>query len=60
MSGLATGAFWLCYFRALRLGSAARVAPIDKLSVVLVAALGTTLLGEQLSFRSWIGIAALG
>ena len=57
LSGLATGASWLCYFRALKLGSAARVAPIDKLSVVLVAVLGTTLLGEQLSFRSWIGIA---
>lgn len=56
LSGLATGASWLCYFRALKLGSAARVAPIDKLSVVLVAVLGTTLLGEQLSFRSWIGI----
>lgn len=57
LSGLATGASWLCYFRALKLGSAARVAPIDKLSVVLVAILGTTLLGEQLSLRSWIGIA---
>lgn len=56
LSGLATGASWLCYFRALKLGSAARVAPIDKLSVVLVAVLGTTLLGEQLSFRGWIGI----
>ena len=59
LSGLATGASWLCYFRALKLGDAARVAPIDKLSVVLVAILGTTLLGEQLSLRSWVGIALI-
>lgn len=59
LSGLATGASWLCYFRALKLGDAARVAPIDKLSVVLVAILGTALLGEQVSFRSWVGIALI-
>ena len=59
LSGLATGASWLCYFRALKLGSAAQVAPIDKLSVVLVAVLGTTFLGEHLSFRSWFGIALI-
>lgn len=57
LSGLATGASWLCYFRALQLGDAARVAPIDKLSVVLVAVLGATMLGEKLSLLSWIGVA---
>lgn len=49
LSGLATGASWLCYFRALQLGEASRVAPVDKLSVVLVAILGAALLGERLS-----------
>src|SRR5215475_10745681 len=48
LSGLATGASWLCYFRALQLGDAALVAPIDKLSVVLVALFGVTILGERL------------
>jgi transporter family protein len=57
LSGLATGASWLCYFRALKLGDAARVAPIDKLSVVLVAIIGVTILGEHLSARGWLGIA---
>jgi bacterial/archaeal transporter family protein len=60
LSGLATGASWLCYFRALALGPVSRVAPIDKLSVVLVALLGATLLGEQLSLRAWIGVALIG
>jgi transporter family protein len=60
LSGLATGASWLCYFRALALGPVSRVAPIDKLSVVLVAILGATLLGEQLSLRAWIGVALIG
>ena len=59
-SGMATGASWLCYFRALQLGDAAHVAPIDKLSVVLVAILGATLLGEQLSVLSWVGVALIG
>lgn len=59
LSGLATGASWLCYFRALKLGDAARVAPIDKLSVVMVAILGATLLGERLSFTNWLGVAAI-
>src|SRR5215470_6649209 len=49
LSGLATGASWLCYFRALKLGDAARVAPIDKLSVLLVAVFGVAFLGERLS-----------
>ncbi|WP_245490832.1 EamA family transporter [Mesorhizobium sp. M7A.F.Ca.CA.004.04.2.1] len=49
LSGLATGASWLCYFRALKIGNAAQVAPIDKLSVVLVAVFGAAFLGERLS-----------
>lgn len=56
LSGLATGASWLCYFRALQLGDAARVAPIDKLSVVLVAVFGVLLLGETLTLLNWVGI----
>jgi len=52
LSGLATGASWLCYFRALQLGEAARVAPVDKLSVVLVALFGVLFLGEQLTLVS--------
>lgn len=59
LSGLATGVSWLCYFRALQLGPAAQVAPIDKLSVVLVAVLGVALLGETLSIRNWIGVAMI-
>ena len=57
LSGLATGASWLCYFRALKIGQAAQVAPIDKLSVVLVAVFGVAFLGERLSGLSWLGIA---
>jgi transporter family protein len=56
LSGLATGASWICYFRALKLGDAARVAPIDKLSVVLVALFGTAFLGERLSLPNWLGV----
>ena len=56
LSGLATGASWLCYFRALQIGDVARVAPIDKLSVVMVAILGAVLLGEQLSLTAWLGV----
>lgn len=56
LSGLGTGASWLCYFRALKLGEAARVAPIDKLSVVLVALFGVAFLGERLSVAGWVGI----
>jgi transporter family protein len=55
-SGLATGASWFCYFRALKVGDAVRVAPIDKLSVVFVAVAGVALLGEHLSTRGWAGI----
>src|SRR6267154_2357279 len=49
LSGLATGASWVCYFRALKLGEASKVAPIDKLSVILVAIFGVIFLGEKLS-----------
>jgi bacterial/archaeal transporter family protein len=56
LSGLGTGASWLCYFRALKLGNAAQVAPIDKLSVVLVAIFGVLFLGEKLSAANWLGV----
>src|SRR3954467_14673835 len=60
LSGLATGASWLCYFRALKIGQAAQVAPIDKLSVVLVALFGAIFLGERLSGLGWLGIGLIG
>jgi transporter family protein len=56
LSGLATGASWVCYFRALKLGNASQVAPIDKLSVVLVALFGVIFLGERLSVPNWLGV----
>ena len=59
LSGLATGGSWVCYFRALKLGDAARVAPIDKLSVVLVAVFGVVFLGERLSIPNWLGVALI-
>jgi transporter family protein len=59
LSGLATGCSWLCYFRALQLGDAAQVAPIDKLSVVLVMAMGALFLGEKLSWHEWLGGALI-
>jgi bacterial/archaeal transporter family protein len=59
LSGLATWASWLCYFRALKLGNAARVAPIDKLSVVLVAVFAVAFLGERPSVPNWLGIALI-
>src|SRR6201999_3040636 len=58
-SGLGTGASWLCYFRALKLGPATLVAPVDKLSVVLVALFGVIFLGERPSWNGWLGIALL-
>ncbi len=60
LSGLGTGASWLCYFRALKLGNAAQVAPIDKLSVVLVAVFGVLFLGERLSVVNWLGVLLVG
>ena len=59
LSGLATGASWLCYYRALQLGPASRVAPIDKLSVVLVALFAFAFLGERLSVREWLGVGLI-
>jgi bacterial/archaeal transporter family protein len=59
LSGLATGASWLCYFRALQLGEAARVAPVDKLSIVLVALFGVLFLGEQLTLPNWLGVTLI-
>lgn len=59
LSGLATGGSWLCYFRALKIGDAARVAPIDKLSVVLVAVFGVVFLGERLSGLNWLGVSLI-
>lgn len=59
LSGAATGLSWLCYFRALKLGDAARVAPLDKLSVVLVAVFGAVFLGERLSGVNWAGVGLI-
>ena len=59
LSGLGTGASWLCYFRALKLGPATLVAPIDKLSVVLVALFGVVFLGERPSLNGWLGIVLI-
>jgi transporter family protein len=56
LSGLATGASWLAYFRALKLGQASQVAPVDKLSVVLVAIFGVLFLGEKLTLQGWVGV----
>ena len=55
-SGFATGASWLCYFRALQIGDAAKVAPVDKLSVVLVALFAVIFLGERPALKDWLGI----
>lgn len=55
LSGLATGASWLCYFRALQLGEASKVAPVDKLSVVVVMILAVVFLQERLAWQHWLG-----
>ena len=57
LSGLATGASWVCYFRALQNGDASKVAPVDKFSLVLVAVFAFAVLGERPSIREWLGIA---
>lgn len=57
LSGLATGASWVCYFRALKLGDASRVAPVDKFSLVLIAIFAFAFLGERPSMREWSGIS---
>ncbi len=60
LSGLATGASWVCYFRALQIGDAAKVAPVDKLSVVLVAIFAVIFLGERPAAKDWLGIILVG
>lgn len=57
LSALATGASWVCYFRALQIGDASKVAPVDKLSLVLVAVFAFAFLGERPALREWAGIA---
>ena len=57
LSGLATGASWVCYFRALKIGDASKVAPVDKMSVILVAIFATVFLGDRPGLRDWLGIA---
>ncbi len=59
LSGRATGASWLCYFRALQIGKAAQVAPVDKLSVVFVAVFAALFLGENLTFGGWVGVGLI-
>ena len=59
LSGLATGASWLAYFRALKLGDAARVAPVDKLSIIFVALFGVLFLGEKLNLINWLGVGLI-
>jgi len=56
LSGLATGASWVCYFRALKIGEVSKVAPVDKLSIVLVAIFAFAFLNERPSVREWVGI----
>jgi transporter family protein len=60
LSGLATGASWVCYFRALKMGDASKVAPVDKLSLLLVAVFAVIFLGERPSGMEWLGIALVG
>ena len=60
LSGLATGASWVCYFRALKMGEASKVAPVDKLSLVLVAIFAFWFLDERPGIREWVGIMMVG
>ena len=60
LSGLATSASWICYFRALKIGGAAKVVPVDKLSLVLVVIFAFVFLGERPSIREWLGILMVG
>ena len=60
LSGLATGASWLCYYKALQLGSASKVVPIDKLSVVITLVLSFVFLHEQFTTKSFIGCFLIG
>ena len=59
LSGLATGASWLCYYRALQLGEASKVVPIDKMSVVITLVLAFVFLHEQFTMKSLIGAALI-
>jgi transporter family protein len=56
LSGVATGVSWVCYFRALQIGEASQVAPVDKMSVVLVAIFAVIFLGERPAIKDWFGI----
>ncbi|MDE7404612.1 MAG: EamA family transporter [Lachnospiraceae bacterium] len=60
LSGLATGASWLCYYRALQLGNASKVVPIDKLSVVITLVLAFVFLHEEFTAKSLIGCILIG
>ena len=60
LSGLATGASWLCYYRALQIGDASKVVPVDKLSVVITLVLAFVFLHEQFSAKSVIGCLLIG
>jgi len=60
LSGLATGASWVCYFRALKMGEASKVAPVDKLSLLLVALFAVIFLNERPSIKEWCGISLVG
>ena len=60
LSGLATGASWVCYFRALKIGEASKVAPVDKLRLLLVAVFAFLFLNERPSVREWVGILMVG
>jgi transporter family protein len=60
LSGLATGASWVCYFRALKIGDASKVAPVDKFSLLLVAVFAFLFLNERPSVREWLGILMVG
>ena len=60
LSGAATGVSWVCYFRALKLGEASKVAPVDKLSLLLVAVFAVVFLHERPSGREWTGILLVG
>ncbi len=60
LSALATGASWVCYFRALQIGEASKVAPVDKFSLVLVAVFAVVFLGERPSLTQWGGIGLVG
>jgi transporter family protein len=59
LSGVATGLSWICYFRALQLGEASKVAPIDKLSVVFAVVMAVLILKEQVSWQQWAGVGLI-